>query len=434
MTEAAVTATRTCTTSPPSPRYSGGRLVAGLVAVTVSLLPFLRPAGPGNTAAADLFMGAAIVAALLWVTYERLPVSLPYAVGVAGLVLGGALAATVNGAAPGVVLVLLQDVLLLAWAVTLALGRHDRRVTAAAVGAWSWTAPVYSGVMVGAYLLGLDAVSGVSAVDGVRASYTFGDPNLAASYLVMSLLVMAAARRPRSPALRRLGYALVLTAIFFTGSNGALLTLLVVGAVVGGVGLYRFGGGGAAGLARLGVTAVLGLVLVGVVPQHVDLDGIRAEAVGSVPLLRDSVGRTTSSTSARSTIVEEGFALFLRGDAVGYGPGQTKEALRATQAPYVKEAHNDYLATLVERGIVGGLGLLALAGAVALRCLRLGTGRLPDAYASIVPRAWLLAVGAPVMAVSAGLYEVLHFRHLWTWLGIVAALVLVMQDRERRSP
>jgi hypothetical protein len=68
---------------------------------------------------------------------------------------------------------------------------------------------------------------------------------------------------------------------------------------------------------------------------------------------------------------------------------------------------------------------------VLVRCGRLVTGRLPDAYAAIVPRAWLLVVVAPVMAVAAGFYEVLHFRHLWTWLGIVAALALVLQDEDR---
>jgi len=35
------------------------------------------------------------------------------------------------------------------------------------------------------------------------------------------------------------------------------------------------------------------------------------------------------------------------------------------------------------------------------------------------------------MATAAGFYEVLHFRHLWTWLGIVAALVLAMQDHAK---
>jgi hypothetical protein len=37
------------------------------------------------------------------------------------------------------------------------------------------------------------------------------------------------------------------------------------------------------------------------------------------------------------------------------------------------------------------------------------------------------------MATAAGFYEVLHFRHMWTWLGLVAALVLAMQDEQRKA-
>jgi len=37
------------------------------------------------------------------------------------------------------------------------------------------------------------------------------------------------------------------------------------------------------------------------------------------------------------------------------------------------------------------------------------------------------------MVTAAGFYEVLHFRHLWTWLGLVAALVLAMQDQHEEA-
>ena len=140
-----------------------------------------------------------------------------------------------------------------------------------------------------------------------------------------------------------------------------------------------------------------------------------------------------NSSSERATIVREGTNLFLEGDAAGFGPARTKATLAATQAPYVKEAHNDYLATLLERGLIGAIGLLLLGVAVLVRCIRLVVGTLPKAYAELVPRPWLLAIIGPVMATAAGFYEVLHFRHLWTWLGLVAALVLAMQDEQRKA-
>lgn len=413
------------------PNLPRGDVLATMMGLTVCLLPFLVPAGPGNTALADVGMTLCIGLALLWSVREQLPLKIPYLAGVAGLVLGGAFAAFVTQAPVGVGLVLAQDVLLLAWCAALALGRHNPAIVSAVTRAWCRTAPIYSGVMAVAYLLGVNALTGVSAKDGVRASYTFGDPNLAGNYLVVSLFVMAACQCPRSPGVRRIGYILVLAAIGFTGSNGAMLTLLV--GLVLAFAVTRFRKlGPLAGLTTLAISLLLGGLMVGFVMPRVDLGQIREQAAGSVPLLRDSFGRSGSSTSERATIVTEGAGLFLQGDATGYGPARTKAALAASQAPYVKEAHNDYLATLLERGLIGAVGLLLLGLAVLVRCLRLVTGSLPKAYADLVPKAWLLVVIGPVMATAAGFYEVLHFRHLWTWLGLVAALVLVMQDQKKQ--
>jgi O-antigen ligase len=293
-------------------------------------------------------------------------------------------------------------------------------------------APLYCVVMVIAYLTGINAVSGVSGKDGVRASYTFGDPNLAGNYLVVSLFMMAACRRPRTPWVRHAGYLVVLTAVLFTGSNGAMLTL-VLGSVACWV-LSRARLGAAKGVSALVVSALIAITFAVWVIPNVSLDGVRQATADSIPLLRDSVGRSGSSTSERSSIVSEGFALFLGGDTTGYGPARTKATLQNDQAPYVKEAHNDYLATLLERGVIGSVGLVLLIVAIGLRCMALaGSTPLPPEFASSVPRPWLLVAIAPVMATAAAFYEVLHFRHLWTWLGIVAALVLALQDARREQ-
>ena len=59
-------------------------------------------------------------------------------------------------------------------------------------------AVAYSAVVLVAYVIGFGPLSGVTVKDGVRASYTFGDPNLAGNYLVMSLFMMVACQRPRA--------------------------------------------------------------------------------------------------------------------------------------------------------------------------------------------------------------------------------------------
>jgi hypothetical protein len=398
---------------------------------TACLLPILKPAGPGNTATADLGILVCILCGLLFAVRGRLPLRFPYAVGVGTMMLGGTVAAAVAGAPLTTVVPLLQDLLLLLWAATLALGRHDPAIIRATTTAWCRLVPVYCAVVVVAYVIGLSALSGVNARDGSRASYTFDDPNLAGNYLVASLFMMAACQRPRSSGLRRASYALVIVAIAFTGSNGAMLTLVV------GVGLafallrYR-AKGTLAGLLALSALAAGGAFIAVIVMPRVNMDSVREEAASSVPLLRDSVGRSGGSTSERETILLEGSRLYLGGDALGYGPALTKTTLERTQAPYVKEAHNDYLATLLERGALGAVGLLLLGFAIGSRSIRVAVGAVPEQLVDVVPRAWLLAVLFPVMAVAGSFYEVLHFRHLWTWLGILAAVALTMRDEQAR--
>jgi O-antigen ligase len=411
---------------------SRAEVLVVLVATSVCLLPLLRPAGPGNTAVADVAMAGAVVIAAMWTSHRRLPLSFPYAAGVSLLVIGGALAANIVDAPLRVVLILVQDGFLLCWAATLALGRYDVAVVRAVTVTWCRVAVVYAGIGCVAYVIGLDAISGVSDKDGVRASYTFSDPNLAANYLVTSFFLMVACRRPRADSTRRIGYLLVLTAIGFTGSNGALLCLLVGGALCAALAQYRRNGV-LHGVLALTLTSTLTAFLVLVVVPRIDLDQLREDAANSIPLLRDSVARSGSSRDERAIILDEGSQLFLSGDALGVGPARTKLSLQESQAPYVKEAHNDYLATLLERGLVGAIGLVLLVAAVLIRCWRLMVAELPEVYAKAVPRAYLLVVVAPVMGIASGFYEVLHFRHLWTWMGLIAALVLAEQDARRRA-
>ena len=55
--------------------------LAMAVGTTVVLLPFLAPAGPGNSALGDVSMVGAVILAFLWAARERLPIHFPYAPG-----------------------------------------------------------------------------------------------------------------------------------------------------------------------------------------------------------------------------------------------------------------------------------------------------------------------------------------------------------------
>ena len=166
---------------------------------------------------------------------------------------------------------------------------------------------------------------------------------------------------------------------------------------------------------------------------RVDFDAVVRQAAASVPLLRDSFGRSGTRPASAPRSSGEGNSLFLARRRHRLRPGADEGDARVHQAPYVKEAHNDYLATLLERGLIGASGCCCSASPSLARCGRLLGGRCPRLRGG---GATSLAPGrlGPVMAVAGGFYEVLHFRHLWTWLGIVAALVLVACRPPQEEP
>ena len=47
------------------------------VGMTVVLLPFLAPAGPGNSALGDVSMVCAVILAFLWAARARFPIHVP---------------------------------------------------------------------------------------------------------------------------------------------------------------------------------------------------------------------------------------------------------------------------------------------------------------------------------------------------------------------
>jgi O-antigen ligase len=147
-------------------------------------------------------------------------------------------------------------------------------------------------------------------------------------------------------------------------------------------------------------------------------------------LLRNSIGRGYQSSTSREVLAQETFGLFETSDVWGRGPVATQHTLRAQQAPYPKEAHNDWLAALVERGAVGSVGLLLLVLEIALWASRTwDRRRLAPGFAAALPAPHFL-VGALVTGlVFSFTHEVLHDRTLWALLGLVAAIGIWGHDR-----
>lgn len=401
------------------------RLAVGAATAYVAALPLLRPSGPFNTSPVDV-AGVILIAAVVpaWLA-GRFSLRLPFAAPIAIFATGGVLGALAGPIPRAGLLAVAQDLVLLmvcgciATISTVAdVRRHVLRTWAVAGSGWA------AALIVG--VIGhISVLAGGGARYGVRATLTMGDPNIAGNYFVASIFIVLASRWPTRQPFRAVVVLMLAAAVFLTGSNGALVAALVGSLAAGITALcMRRGWSIFAGLTALAAAAVLVFALAPIANWQQDI-GAAAQA-SSVHIVRDSFGREQQSVDTRQTLLTESLKLFREGGPLGTGPGSTKPRLEAKQFAYPKEAHDDYLAALVERGALGVLGLALLLAAVVhrvaavvrrSRSVRTGPARAPGIASSAA-----MVGGAVVFATSGMFYEVLHFRHLWVFLAVLASM------------
>jgi O-antigen ligase len=289
---------------------------------------------------------------------------------------------------------------------------------------WAYAAIAWAVVLLGSLAAGLTAISGQIESEGARTALTFGNPNLAGNYFFVSIMIVWAAARPRGRVARLAAYALLLAALISTGSIGALLAVLVGTSIAGVIGVYR----------RAGVvpaaTAFAGVALVGAgLALQFSVEDVHARASrSSYAFIRDGLGRSAESASDRGLLFQQGVHLYQTGSLLGTGPGSTKVRLQADDVPRAAEAHNDYLATINERGILGSLGVFLLLGGIVVQVLSLArapaSGRI--ARAIVRPNALAGAIAGTLVAMATT--EYLHVRHVWTLFAFVVAAALVARE------
>ena len=211
-------------------------MVKVVMGMAIWALPMLRPAGPGNTAPADLFLGLAILVTALWFASRSHVMRFPYMFPIGLFILAGALASTVAYShayvsVGGGLIALLQDAFLLAWCIGIANVGRDPALLRSVSRAWAISATCWAALMIVGVFGHISFLSGQDLRNGVRAAFTLGDPNLAANYFICSLLVLRATQFPRRRAIRWICCALIITAIVLTGSNGGALVLIVTTAL-----------------------------------------------------------------------------------------------------------------------------------------------------------------------------------------------------------
>lgn len=382
-------------------------------------LPLLRPSGPANTAPVDMAALVLVIAVgFAWVT-GRARLFLPYAVPVAVFALAGVMGA-VAGPVPGRgLLAVLQDLLLLAVCGALAITAREPANASKLLRVWAVSSLCWAAALIVGVAAGISELSGVTAREGARASLTMGDPNMAANYFMTSIFVLLGSRWPTRRSLRLIAVVVLLTAMLLTGSNGAVLALVVGALVTVAVGAcLRIHRNPLWGLAAVGALVV---VIAGAAPLARWQQDVVSYAQGSsIKIVRDSAGRQDQSSSTRHTLFDESLQLLKDEPVFGNGPGSTKTLLETRQYPYAKEAHDDYLAAVTERGAAGILGLALLIGAVASRLRAAARASVTD-HRSVLLSPSLAAGCAVAFAASAMFYEVLHFRQLWVFLALLAA-------------
>lgn len=395
-----------------------GRLAIGTAAAAVVSMPLIVPRGPANTSPTDLVIVAAIGAVVLWATSAGHRWRFPFAFALTLFMAGGALGA-MAGPVPGAGLIALtQDLLLLAWCWVLVNLVSDPARLRILLWTWAYSSIAWTLVLFAGLFTGSTTVAGQTVRNGGRAALTFEDPNTAANYYVISIMIICATQRPRRRGARMLAYFLLLAALFTTGSNSGTVSLLLATTVAGLVSLYRRSGGAAA-IAGFAVVVLCGFL----VAQNVSLTSIEQKAHDSkYTFLREGIGRGDKSVGQRQTLVKESAHLYETGGVLAQGPVSTKTRLDAEMAPFVKEAHNDYFAALTERGLLGLVGIFLVVGSIGLRAFSLVSSRLSAGYAAVVVRPGAL-LGAVVGTLAAcAVYELLHVRHIWALFAVVAGI------------
>jgi hypothetical protein len=405
-------------------RGSVERFALVAMVLALALQPALHPTGPGNSSPVDLFTLVSLIAAAMWAAAERIRMRAPYVLAAALMILGGTLAG-INGPLPGMSLLgVIQDIVLIAWCTAIGvLARVPGRLLLLA-RAWAYGATASASILILGYFAHVTAITGIVAREGNRVLFTFGDPNYAATYWVLSIFIVHACQTPRRLGLRLCAYGLLVWALFLSESNGGMVEL---GIGVGVLVLLRM-------VRRYGVVTALALALavgatVATTLHFFPLSSIQTWARGSgQSFLVNSLGRSNASSAQRSILITEAWQLYESDGWLGSGAGSTKPLLQSRSYEYAKMAHDDYLAALVERGPLGEIGLIVLLGSVGWRGRQVLRGALRPPENSTLPKPAGLVAAMLAVAAAASYYQVLHFRFVWALFAFIAAYAWTHAD------
>jgi len=407
------------------------RLNLWLLSATIALLPLLVPRGPAQSAPVDAVALLFILFCLGGLLGRGRPLHLP-AKGPLALIMAASVIATAASLSlPDSLLSLLIEAYLVLLFLCVANDlADDRSALRTVLTVWTVAALIWAAVYVGFYYHVLPEGLQQLLVEnskggGYRVSGASKNPNLAASYMMTSFFVLLASPWPRRRPARLCAAGFLLLAVYVTGSNGALFGLIAGMAALAVAACLRGSRTPRQHLQVVGAATVIGvamlatgLVLIGIPQVGVaDVQAVAARERGG--LLQGNLGRLDRSVSSRLTIWSNAWNGTGSRVLVGVGPDAAAKIPFGTRT-VGRGLHNDYLAFLIERGLLGLLGLLAFC-AIMLQWSGRLLAQSPQEEAGGRWSAAGLAGAVVANLVLATNHESFHFRHVWVLFGLIWA-------------
>lgn len=387
------------------------RLKVAYLAILPVLLPVVSPQLPGNTTIFD-FVNVAFIG--VFMSYMLLTRRLETRLGgVLGLIFFASLISMLNTRNLGTnMLTVLQELYLYIFFLTL-YNIIDSQEDVRLVGrVWLLCAAVEGAILLSQLLADLK----------IRALGTFLNPNMAASYMGISLFtVLLVSGGPRR-LLKLACWLLVLAGMVATKSMSALLSFGVPGTILFAGYWLR------AGVSRKAKLALGALVVLAIVAA------VSPQLLG----IKNYGDRMDKSAGGRVLLWQAGLNSFLENPlGIGIGPaGFEQVGGLITGGEFGtgrrKELHSDYLSFLAERGILGFTGLVLFIASFYMILWRSVWWSYPW------DRLFLSVLGLGgmfmFMWIDSVTHEILHYRHVWLAFGLMASQErLLRKNRQERS-
>lgn len=407
----------------------GSQVLTFAIVVLVFILPVQLLSLPLNLSVFELWSSLTILMAGVFVAVTRPRIWLPYAVPMSLIAFASLVSVLMSSDMVTSFLPLVKEFYLYAWFVAMTFSLSMIRAKERRVVLEVWTLVVVAH----AVLLVFQLVSGsffeltadlfglVGETDQWRPSGLFKNANSAGFFQLMGLTPLLL--RSTTAARRAASLVIVVAAIVATGSMGAMSSL-VVGFLMSlfvGIALAARAGRGRTVLTTL-VGSTMTLTVVVVV-------GVAGGLLSGETITNLFVGRAERSADGRFALWSEALAIYADGPwVVGIGPdGFTVIGERQTFV------HNDLLAFLVERGLLGAIGLLMLFALALWKGLRVVS--LSARNGKSVDNRLLVFFG---LTVAMGFYslthQIFHDRSMWLMLAFLEAILFheLRQSGERQ--